>query len=171
MRRGVILLRIAGDQRIDKASLTLYHLYMMKQTVEMISIGTIRREDAAAGKSIEALRAERVRIEIDPELTDGLLGLAAGSDVLVLYHFDRRQTDYTLQVHPRGNPSRPLRGVFATRSPARPNPIAATSARVLSRAGNVLEVVGLDALDETPVLDIKPLSDFEAPYRGRAGER
>ena len=72
----------------------------------------------------------------------------------MLYYCDRADED-VLQVHPRRNLDRPLRGVFATRSPARPNRIAVTSVRVIAVAGNVLEVVGLDALDGSPVLDIK----------------
>ena len=64
-----------------------------------------------------------------------------------------------------GNMDNPLRGVFATRSPARPNPIAVTSARVLRIEGHVLQVVGLDALDGTPVLDIKSYAKtFDTPY-------
>jgi tRNA (Thr-GGU) A37 N-methylase len=61
-----------------------------------------------------------------------------------------------LQVHPRGNPANPLRGVFATRAPLRPNPIALSRCRVLGVRGNVIEIDGIDAFADTPVLDIKP---------------
>jgi len=61
-----------------------------------------------------------------------------------------------LRVHPRGDPNRQPRGVFATRSPARPNPLGLTVVSLQSLQGNVLQVKGLDALDNTPVLDIKP---------------
>ncbi|MFA4970030.1 MAG: TrmO family methyltransferase, partial [Sulfuritalea sp.] len=61
-----------------------------------------------------------------------------------------------LQVHPRGDPERPLRGVFATRSPLRPNLIALSEARVLAVRGNVVEIDGIDAFADTPVLDLKP---------------
>jgi tRNA-Thr(GGU) m(6)t(6)A37 methyltransferase TsaA len=64
-----------------------------------------------------------------------------------------------------GDPNNPLRGVFATRSPTRPNPIAVTSARIQRIDDNVLQVVGLDAVDGTPVVDIKSYAEsFDTPY-------
>jgi tRNA (adenine37-N6)-methyltransferase len=112
------------------------------------------------------LRARPARILLEPALTDGLLGLEPGSDILVLCYFHRAGHD-VLQVHPMGDMDNPLRGVFATRSPARPNPIAVTSARILRIEGHVLHVVGLDALDGTPVLDIKSHAEtFDTPYGG-----
>ena len=127
-------------------------------------IGHVQRDAGDDGLSFEELRARPARIVLDPALTDGLLGLEPGSDIIVIYCF-HRSTDYELQLHPRGDPSRPLRGVFATRSPRRPNPIAMTSARIERIAGNVLEIVGLDALDGSPVLDIKVrASYFDSPY-------
>ncbi len=62
----------------------------------------------------------------------------------------------TLKVHPQGKRDLPLIGVFATRSPSRPNPLGITIVRLLERRGNVLKVVGLDALNGTPVVDLKP---------------
>lgn len=113
---------------------------------------------------MDDVRTLPARIVLDPSLTDGLLGLQPGSDVVVLYCF-HRSTGYELQVHPRGDLSRPLRGVFAVRSPRRPNPIALTTARILRIEDNVLEVVGLDAADGSPVLDIKPHAPFfDTPY-------
>ena len=132
-------------------------------SITLTPIGTVKRDGSEEGLSFEELRARPVRIVLDPALTAGLLGLNAGSDVLVLFYC-HRSTGYDLQVHPRGDPSRPLRGVFATRSPRRPNPIAVTTARVLRVEGNVLEVVGLDALDGSPVLDIKEHApSFDTP--------
>jgi tRNA-Thr(GGU) m(6)t(6)A37 methyltransferase TsaA len=113
----------------------------------------------------EELRARPARIVLDPALTDGLLGLASGDDVIVLCYFDRAARD-VLQVHPMGDMDAPLRGVFATRSPVRPNPVAVTSARIEHIEENVLHVVGLDALDGTPVVDIKSYAEaFDTPYR------
>ncbi len=127
-------------------------------------IGYVERDkgdDALRGKD---LRAQKVRIVLDPAVTDALLGLKPGSEVLVLCYFDRSSRD-VLQVHPRGNVGNPLRGVFATRSPARPNPIAVTSARIERIEENVLHVMGLDALDGTPVVDIKShATSFDTPY-------
>jgi len=126
----------------------------------------VERDAGDEALSHDDLRARPARILLDPSLTDGLLGLKPGSDVFVLYYF-HRSTGYDLRVHPRGDPSRPLRGVFAVRSPRRPNPIGVTTVRILRVAGNVLEVVGLDALDGSPVLDIKARSStFDSPYAG-----
>jgi len=134
------------------------------QPIVLHPIGHVERDASDEGLSGDELRARPVRIVLDPALTDGLLGLEPGSDVVVLYYF-HRSAGYDLQVHPRGDPSRPLRGVFAVRSPRRPNPIAVTTVRVRSVEGNVLEVIGLDALDGSPVLDIKVYAlSFDTPY-------
>lgn len=93
-------------------------------------------------------------IEIFPEYLDGLDGIEAGQTIVVLFWLDRSDRD-TLKVYPRGDRSRGLRGVFATRSPMRPNPIAISELKVLAVDGNRLEVLGLDILDGTPVIDIK----------------
>jgi len=127
-------------------------------------IGRVERDEGDRGLADDELRARPARIVLDPSLTDGLLGLEPGSDVLVLFYF-HRSAGYDLQLHPRGDPSQPLRGVFATRSQYRPNPVGLTVVRVQRVEGNVLEVVGLDALDGSPVLDVKPhASYFDAPY-------
>jgi len=136
-----------------------------ERTIALRPIGHVERDegdDALRGKE---LRAQTARIVLDPTVTDALLGLEPGSDVLVLCYFDRSDRE-VLQVHPRGDMENPLRGVFATRSPARPNPIAVTSARIERIEGNVLHVVGLDALDGTPVVDIKSHAEaFDTPYQ------
>ena len=138
----------------------------MSQTITFHPIGRVERDAGDEGLSHNGLRARPARILLDPALSDGLMGLEPGSDIVVLYYL-HRSSGYDLRVHPRGDPSRPLRGVFAVRSPRRPNPIGVTTARVLRVAGNLLEVVGLDALDGSPVLDIKARSSsFDSPYVG-----
>ncbi len=115
----------------------------------------------------EEMRLHPSRIVVRPDMAPGLMGLEAGQQVLVLFHF-HRAPGYELQLHPRHDPARPLRGVFATRSQYRPNGIGATVARILAVEGNVLTVAGLDAQDGSPVLDLKPYApDFDAP--GAAG--
>lgn len=132
----------------------------------MTPIGYVERDAGDAGLSGEDLRERSARIVLDTSLTDGLLGLEPGSDIVVLFYLHRAASDI-LQVHPRGDPSRPLRGVFAVRSPVRPNPIALTTVRIQRIEGNVLQVVGLDALDGSPVLDIKSYAEgFDTPYDG-----
>ena len=95
------------------------------------------------------------RIVLDPTLVPGLEGIEPGQELVVVFHFHRVQ-GYELRQHPRADPERPPRGVFALRSPRRPNPIGLTTVQVLAIDGNVLTVRGLDALDGTPVLDLKP---------------
>ena len=114
--------------------------------------GDIRsREDAPKNYS-ESNRTGT--IEIFPEYLEGLDGIEAGQTVVVLFWLHQSARD-TLKVYPRGDRSRGLKGVFATRSPMRPNPIAISELKVLAVDGNRLEVAGLDILDGTPVIDIK----------------
>jgi tRNA-Thr(GGU) m(6)t(6)A37 methyltransferase TsaA len=92
-------------------------------------------------------------IEVEPRWAAGLGGLETTSHVLVLYWMDKARRDLMLQS-PRQYGE--LRGTFALRSPVRPNPIAVAVVRVLRIEGSTLTVVGLDCLDNTPLLDIKP---------------
>ena len=92
-------------------------------------------------------------IELDPRWAAGLQGLETVSHVLVLYWMDKARRDLVLQA-PRHYAEH--RGTFALRSPVRPNPIAAAVTRLQRIEGNTLSVVGLDCLDDTPLLDIKP---------------
>lgn len=101
----------------------------------------------------------RTTIVIEPQYQPAMLGLSDLTSIWVLYWFDRNDTPQgrsILQVHPRNDPANPLRGVFATRSPFRPNLIALSQCRVISVRDNVIEIDGIDALPDTPVLDIKP---------------
>lgn len=99
------------------------------------------------------------KIEIFKDFSQGLRGIENSRHLWVLYWFHKLPEDKrkTVKVHPQGNLSRPKRGVFTTRSPARPNPIGLTKVTLVKREGNVLTVEGLDALVDSPVLDIKPL--------------
>ena len=94
------------------------------------------------------------RLVIYEAYLGGLLGIREGQWVTVLYwmHLADRTR---LRVHPRGDHSLPLRGVFATRSPHRPNPIAVDDVLVLGVEGNVVHVRGIDAVDGTPLIDMK----------------
>jgi tRNA-Thr(GGU) m(6)t(6)A37 methyltransferase TsaA len=93
---------------------------------------------------------------LKPEVLEGLEGIAAGDEVIVLTWLDRARRD-VLRTHPRDDRSSPERGVFSTRSPARPNPIGLHRVRVLSIDGPRLLVCDLEALDGTPIVDIKPV--------------
>jgi formylmethanofuran dehydrogenase subunit E len=100
-------------------------------------------------------RAE-ASIHVYPEFSAGLLGIEGFERLQVLFVFHRAPANAPLHQHPRGDQTVPRRGVFALRSPHRPNPIGLTTVRLLAVEGNVLRVDGLDAWDGSPVLDIKP---------------
>ena len=91
----------------------------------------------------------------EPWAADGLDGIAEGDQLLVLTWLDRANRD-TLRVHPRGDPSNPEQGVFNTRSPDRPNPIGLHTVEVVAIDGLRFRVRPLEALDGTPILDVKP---------------
>ena len=93
---------------------------------------------------------------LDEALAPAVRDLRVGDDILVLTWLDRAARD-VLVTRPRDDPSRPEVGVFSTRSPDRPNPIGLHRVRVLAIDGTSVRVAGLEALDGTPVLDIKPV--------------
>jgi tRNA-Thr(GGU) m(6)t(6)A37 methyltransferase TsaA len=103
-------------------------------------------------------------LALEPPFAAALEGLRPGEDVLVLTWLDRADRD-VLRVHPRSDPTRPEQGVFATRSPDRPNPIGLHRVRILEIMGSRLRVAGLEALDGTPVLDLKPLLSSDQSER------
>ena len=126
--------------------------------VTLRPIGVVRNGVSASGGP-EGWRDVVSRIVIRPELADALLGLDGWSHITVLFwpHLipdDVRGSKHRL--HPRDDPQNPLSGVLATRSQIRFNPVLTTSVPLLSVKGNVLRVKGLDAINGTPVLDIKP---------------
>ncbi|HEY2985197.1 MAG TPA: tRNA (N6-threonylcarbamoyladenosine(37)-N6)-methyltransferase TrmO [Jatrophihabitantaceae bacterium] len=94
----------------------------------------------------------------EPDVLDGIRDLQVGSDVIVLTWLDRGQRD-TLTVHPRGDLTRPPTGVFSTRSPDRPNPIGLHRVTILAIDGLRVQVRDLEALDATPIVDVKPVLD------------
>lgn len=121
-----------------------------------------------------ALAGTEAQIVVDPAYAEALAGLSArvgregaatargdeprmSGKIVVLCWMDRADRG-RLKVHPRGQEDRPERGVFSTRSPHRPNPISLHTVELLEVRGNVLRVRGMDAIDGTPVLDIKPHS-------------
>ncbi len=95
-------------------------------------------------------------IVVDRDLTEALDNLDDFSHIIVIYWMHQRSGPSPKKVRPMGNPERSLMGVFATRSPARPNQVGKSTVRLLQRRDNILKVKGLDAIDGTPVIDIKP---------------
>lgn len=104
-------------------------------------------------------------IVIEPGLNEAMDGLEECSHIIVLYWMHRiREGELPLKVHPRGRQELPVRGLFATRTPNRPNRVGKTTVSLLQRQGNILRVKGLDALDGSPVIDIKPyIPGYDSP--------
>ena len=94
----------------------------------------------------------------DARFREALRDLQVGDEVIVLTWLDRARRD-VLEVHPRGDPANPLQGVFNTRSPDRPNPIGLHRVRILTIQGTRIQVRDLEALDRTPIVDVKPVLD------------
>jgi tRNA-Thr(GGU) m(6)t(6)A37 methyltransferase TsaA len=95
-------------------------------------------------------------LDISLQVISGLMGIEPGDELFILTWLHAAERD-VLQVHPRGDPNRPLTGVFATRSPDRPNPIGLHRVSVLEVAKDRIKVSHLEAIDGTPVIDIKPV--------------
>ncbi|MGZ4202702.1 MAG: tRNA (N6-threonylcarbamoyladenosine(37)-N6)-methyltransferase TrmO [Thermoleophilaceae bacterium] len=92
----------------------------------------------------------------EPDVLDAVAGIRPGQRLILLTWLDRGRRD-VLQVHPRDDPANPLQGVFNTRSPDRPNPIGLHEVEVLSIDGARVQVAPLEAIDGTPVVDVKPV--------------
>jgi tRNA-Thr(GGU) m(6)t(6)A37 methyltransferase TsaA len=99
-----------------------------------------------------------------PAVLDALEGIQPGDEVIVLTWLHRARRD-VLRVHPRGDASRPQEGVFSTRSPHRPNPIGLHVVEVLSRDGLRLRVRNLEAINGTPIVDLKPVLSSDVDLR------
>ena len=127
-------------------------------TYELRPIGVVRseltRREAAPRQGREG--APHAWIEIDPAMVAGLEGIAMGAEIIVVTWFHLAHRD-RLKVHRRGDTRQPATGVFSTRSPDRPNPLGLHPVTVLEIAGNRLRVEPMEAIDGTPVVDIKPV--------------
>ena len=100
-------------------------------------------------------------LDLTPAVAAGLEGIAVGQEIIVITWFHEARRD-VLKLHPRWDKNIPLTGVFNTRSPDRPNPLGLHRVKVLEVAGNRLKVGPLEAIDGTPVVDIKPVLSLPA---------
>jgi tRNA-Thr(GGU) m(6)t(6)A37 methyltransferase TsaA len=125
---------------------------------EVIPIGLVESSltDPAAAPKQGFEGGPDAWLVLDDGVLDALDGLAAGDRVIVLTWLHRARRD-VLRVHPRDDPRNPLRGVFGTRSAERPNPIGLHEVRVLQIDGARVRVSDLEAVDGTPIIDIKPV--------------
>lgn len=116
------------------------------KTFEVYPIGNVKQLD------------DKTVLKIFKEYHDGLVGLKEGMEILLLLWFDRSDTPEkrrVLKVYPKGNPNNPIQGVFSTRSPVRPNPIAVYAVKILKIEGNNIFIEKIDAYENTPIIDIK----------------
>jgi tRNA-Thr(GGU) m(6)t(6)A37 methyltransferase TsaA len=100
----------------------------------------------------------------EPEMLEGLRTLQPGDEIILLTWLDRARRD-VLSVHPRGDQSRAQEGVFSTRSPHRPNPIGLHRVEITAINGHRIRVRSLEALDGTPILDLKPILSEDVGLR------
>lgn len=139
---------------------------MTDQRIELTPIGRVESSltdpEAAPKQGDEG--APGAWLILDAGVLAGLDGIEPNDEIVVLTWLDRAQRD-VLSVHPRGDLSRPPQGVFATRSPDRPNPIGLHRVQVTEIDGNRLRVGGLEALDGTPILDLKPVLSADIHQR------
>ena len=136
---------------------------------EMYPIGLVRSpfaQDKEVPKGLGAEHPEEGEIVLFPEYEEGLTDIEGMSHLYIIWVFDRAEGKDLIVRPPCDNRSH---GVFATRSPHRPNPIGLTVVELLERKGNVLRVKGIDMLDGTPVLDIKPYLSSIPPEELRRG--
>src|SRR5262245_10112734 len=117
---------------------------------------TLRECDAAPRQGSEG--APDAWLELLPAFERGLSGIAAGDELLVVTWLHRADRE-VLEVHPRGDPTNPLAGVFGTRSPHRPNPLGLHRVTVREISGTRLRIGPIEAIDGTPVVDVKAVLD------------
>ncbi len=158
----------------NDSSRSMHHHHVNDDAIHVRPVGVIKSqfkhlhwvsgEDPDEWKDraawMEQQRQSVSEIVVNEDLKGILDGIEEFSHLTVLFWGDQvlGEKRFITRVHPLGNPAFPLTGVFATHSPVRPNPILMTVVKLLERNGNVLKVSGLDALDGSPLLDIKPFN-------------
>ena len=130
----------------------------MDLTLRVLGVVRSVLEDPATAPRFETENAPCAELVLDPAYAAAAKSLEVGQEILVFtwFHLADRSCQ---QVHPRRDKTRPLTGVFSTRSPDRPNPIGLHKVRITALSGNVVSVDAMEAVNGTPVIDIKPLAD------------
>ncbi|MEM2110289.1 MAG: tRNA (N6-threonylcarbamoyladenosine(37)-N6)-methyltransferase TrmO [Candidatus Bathyarchaeia archaeon] len=141
----------------------------MIEKIELKPIGFVKTK--AVGNKVKD-RSDVSEIVLYEELTKALEGIEDFSHLFIIFwmHKIPDSERRILKVHPRGRVDMPLLGVFATRTPNRPNPIGLTLVELLKVKGNILTVRRLDAFDGTPVLDIKPFDPWDTIQNAKVPE-
>jgi tRNA-Thr(GGU) m(6)t(6)A37 methyltransferase TsaA len=132
--------------------------------IELVPIGTVQSPltDRASAPKQGHEGSPEAWLVFEPRVLEGLEGIRPGDEIVVLTWLDRADRD-VLRVHPRGDVANPEQGVFNTRSPDRPNPIGLHQVEVVTVDDNRLRVRNLEALDGTPVIDVKPVLGARRP--------
>ena len=132
--------------------------------IELVPIGTVQSPltDRASAPKQGHEGSPEAWLVFEPRVVEGLEGIRPGDEIVVLTWLDRADRD-VLRVHPRGDVANPEQGVFNTRSPDRPNPIGLHRVEVVTVDDNRLRVRNLEALDGTPVIDVKPVLGRRRP--------
>ena len=139
---------------------------MNQQRLEVAPIGWVESPltDPASAPNQGDEGAPDAWIAFEPSVLEALDGIRAGDEIILLTWLDRARRD-VLRVHPRGDVSRAQQGVFSTRSPHRPNPIGLHRVRVASIDGSRVRVRNLEAVDGTPIVDVKPVLSSDVGER------
>jgi tRNA-Thr(GGU) m(6)t(6)A37 methyltransferase TsaA len=134
--------------------------------IELTPIGTVESPltDPALAPNQGDEGAPEAWLVFEPAVLEALEGIQTGDEIIVLTWLDRARRDIQ-RVHPRGEESRPQQGVFSTRSPDRPNPIGLHRVEVVSIDGGRVRVRALEAVDGTPIVDLKPVLSSEISER------
>jgi len=163
-RRRRISEKMEQSNRFEYGKITIKPVGFVRSELKTPSLKANQKDiELEQGLQQTAIEAKYIRsliseLVINPELNGILDGLEDFSHALVLYwpHLLSPHGRSLIKVHPIGHKSLPLVGVFATCSPARPNPILVTTARIIEKKENILTVQGLEAVDGSPIIDIKP---------------
>jgi tRNA-Thr(GGU) m(6)t(6)A37 methyltransferase TsaA len=136
----------------------------LRDVIDLSPIGKVESPltDPAAAPKQGDEGAPDARLVLEPRVLEGLSGIHPGARMIVVTWLDRARRD-VLRVHPRDDLTRPMEGVFNTRSADRPNPIGLHEVEVIAIEGDRVHVRPLEALDGTPILDLKPVLGQTAP--------
>lgn len=139
---------------MDKTALTFEPIGFVRSSLKHLEDAPMQGDEGAPEAWLDILAS----------MTPGLMGIKAGDMLILITWLHLSQRD-VLQVHPRGDLSRPLTGVFATRSPDRPNPLGLHRVSLFEVTGQKLRVGPLEAIDGTPIVDIKPVLSSDPSER------
>ena len=160
-----------SDQEFVHTDIILQPVGVVRSKIDKPTFLPFGDDDPAARRKKARKQHQQIKtlmadVVIDPSLEGILEGIEDFSHIMVLYwpHRIPEERRKLRQVHPMGRKDIPLKGIFATRSPARPNPVLVSVVRLVERDGNILRVQGLEALDSSPVIDVKPFTGtYDAP--------